>query len=226
MRQASAPSGDSGASPRATAPAGAIGIVGRSSSHFTRVTRIFAAELRVEHDFEVVPDLTATDAAAFGGNPALRLPVLRTPDGPWFGAINICRELWRRSAQRPAVAWPEDLDRPLAANAQELVLQAMSTEVALIMGGLAGGGPTARQTKLRTSLLGSLAWLEANAPQALALQPPGRALGTLEVTLYCLLEHLEFREVLPLAPYPRLRGLRDEFGARPSAAATAYRFDR
>ncbi|NZA25033.1 glutathione S-transferase domain-containing protein [Luteimonas sp. SJ-92] len=203
-----------------------MGIVGRSSSHFTRVTRIFAAELRVDYDFEVVPDLMATDAAAFGGNPALRLPVLRTPDGPWFGAISICRELWRRSAQRPAVAWPEDLDRPFAANAQELVLQAMSTEVALIMGAATGAGAGQRQAKLRASLLGSLAWLEEHATRALAMQPPRRAFGTLEVTLYCLLDHLEFREVLPLAPYPRLRGLRDGFGARPSAVATGYRFDR
>jgi hypothetical protein len=68
-------------------------IIGRSSSHFTR---IFAAELRIDCAFQVVRDLMSSDPGDYGGNPALRIPVLQTPQGTWFGALNVCRELWRR----------------------------------------------------------------------------------------------------------------------------------
>lgn len=201
-------------------------LVGRSSSHFTRVTRIFAAEMQVDCGFEVVPDLAATDAAAYAGNPALKLPILRDARGVWFGALNICRQLSRQSVPQRRVAWPEDLDRPLAANAQELVAQAMATEVTLIMSGLAGAADgDGYRSKLRRSLRNTLAWLEDNAAQAIAALPAGRDLSYLEVSLFCLVTHLEFRDVLPVEPYPELRAFRDRFGARASAAATAYRFD-
>src|SRR4051812_43364066 len=104
-------------------------LIGRSSSSFTRVTRIFAAELGVEHGFEIVPDLLSLDAADYGGNPALKLPSLRTPRGIWFGALNICRELERLAPRRPFIVWPEAYDGPLLANAQELTLHAMATGV-------------------------------------------------------------------------------------------------
>jgi glutathione S-transferase len=79
-------------------------LIGRSSSHFTRVTRIFAAEMRIDYSFQVVRDLMSSDPEDYGGNPALRIPVLRTSRGVWFGALNVCRELWRRSGPRPRVA--------------------------------------------------------------------------------------------------------------------------
>src|SRR5512142_2070054 len=113
--------------PPYTAPE--LTIVGRSSSHFTRVTRIFAAEVGLEFAFEIVPNLRLSAQADYAGNPALRIPVLRTPQAEWFGSLNACRELWRRSAHELRVIWPETLQQPLLANAQELVVQAMSTEV-------------------------------------------------------------------------------------------------
>src|SRR5262245_43668927 len=73
-------------------------LFGRSSSHFTRVTRIVAAELGVSYQFRVVPNLLSLDASDYGGNPALRLPVLHTEQGAWFGALNICRALERLAA--------------------------------------------------------------------------------------------------------------------------------
>ena len=56
-------------------------IIGRSSSHFTRVARIFAAELEVDCDFQVVRDLMSMNPLDYGNNPALRLPALRERDG-------------------------------------------------------------------------------------------------------------------------------------------------
>jgi glutathione S-transferase len=202
-------------------------IFGRSSSHFTRVTRIFAAELGVDYTFHVVSDLMSSNPDDYGGNPALRLPTLRTPRGGlWFGALNICRELERQSTHTLRITWPEDLDQPLLANAQELVTQAIATEVALILGKLGTGGDgSPHQAKLRKSLLNMMSWLEANAGPTLAALATDRSLSYLEVTLFCLVTHLEFRDVLPVAPYPQLNEFCRRFGARPSIEETMYRFD-
>jgi glutathione S-transferase len=203
-----------------------LAIIGRSSSHFTRVTRIFAAELRIDYSFQVVRDLLSSNPGDYGGNPALKIPSLRTPQGVWFGSLNVCRELWRRSNPRPRVVWPEDLDTPVLANAQELVLQAMSTEVLLIMsrqGGASDG--SAHQAKMRTSLLNMMSWLEENATSVLAALPPQRDLSYLEVTLFCLVTHLEFRDVLPTASYSALNEFCQRFATRASIGETPYRFD-
>ncbi|RKH91375.1 glutathione S-transferase domain-containing protein [Corallococcus sp. AB045] len=201
-------------------------IIGRSSSHFTRIARLFAAELGVDHSFQVVRDLLSTNPEDYGGNPALRIPVLKTAQGAWFGALNVSRELWRRSNSRPRVVWPEDLDVPLLANMQELTLQAMATEVTLVMEKMAGAGEgTTHARKLRESLGNMMAWLEANASAALAALPPERDLSYLEVTLFCLVTHLEFRDVLPTASYETLNRFCQQFAQRPSASATLFRFD-
>jgi hypothetical protein len=201
-------------------------IIGRSSSHFTRVTRIFAAEMRIDYSFRVVRDLMSSDPEDYGGNPALRIPILQTSRGAWFGALNVCRELWRQSSPRPRVVWPEALDEPLLANAQELVLQAMATEVALIMAGLAGTGDSnAHHMKMRKGLVNMMSWLEENARPALDALPPHRDLSFLEVSLFCLVTHLEFRGVLPTASYSELNGFCQRFSTRASCGETAYRFD-
>jgi glutathione S-transferase len=200
-------------------------IIGRSSSHFTRVTRIFAAELELDCSLEIVPDLMSQDTSAYGGNPALRVPALRTSNGVWFGALNICRELLRQSPRRPAVVWPEALEGAVLANAQELVLQAMSSEVSLIMARMGGGSAGAHQDKLEKSLVNMLVWLESNAADVFAALPPARDLSFLEVTLFCLVQHLEFRSVVPVSGYGELQAFCQRFAVRPSAQGTPFRFD-
>jgi len=207
-------------------------IVGRSSSHFTRVTRIFAAELGVAHSFRVVPDLLSNDTVDYGGNPSLKLPALATPRGTWFGTLSICRELARvasreRGAQEPKrIVWPEDLVEPLSANAQELVLQAMATEVVLVMSRVGGASEATPYTdKMRRSLTNTLAWLDDHVAAALAVLPASRDLCFLETTLFCLVTHLEFRQMLPALPCPALDAFCRRFSARASARETAYRFD-
>ncbi len=203
-----------------------VTLFGRSSSHFTRVTRIFAAELGVAYAFRPAPSLLSLEASDYGGNPALRLPVLHAEGSAWFGAANVCRELARLSAAPPRLVWPEDLRGALVTNAQELTLQAMSTEVTLIMAQLGDAGAgSAHVIKLRRSLLDSLAWLDANVDQALEALPPERDLSFLEVTLFCLITHLAFREVVVMEPYRALCGFESRFAQRPSAAQTSYRFD-
>jgi glutathione S-transferase len=226
--------------PNGPSPGAALTIVGRSSSHFTRVTRIFAAELGVEAAFRVVPDLSSTDPRDYAGNPALSVPTLETPEGAWFGSLNVSRELARRSQLALEVVWPEALERPLSANAQELTLHAMSAEVALIMGSL--GAPAAsaatssaaassavtpgalQREKLQNRLRACVAWLDSNLGAVLELLP-ARDLSYLEVSLFCLVTHLDFRGVLATAPFTNLLRFSERFAQRPSAQATPYRFD-
>ncbi len=201
-------------------------LFGRSSSSFTRVARIYAAELDVPYAFRIVPDLMSLDPADYGGNPALRLPVLQAGEDTWFGASSIARVLERRAPREGLLVWPEDLDRPLLANAQELTLGAMSTEVSLIMAQLAGAGASRNIEKLRLGLENTLAWLEDNIEPVLAALPLERHLSLLEVTAFCLVTHVEFRGVVPTAPYPKLVAFGERFGERASAQQTTYRFDR
>lgn len=201
-------------------------LVGRSSSHFTRLARLFAAELGIDLTLQVVPSLMSLDSADYGGNPALRMPTLRTPEGDWYGSSSICRELERRSTRGLRIVWPETAASPLLANAQELTTQAMSTEVSLVMSRAAGtDSSNPHQAKLEASLENLMAWLEANVDAAIEALPHERDLSYLEASLFCLLEHLEFRQVMSLAAFPRLWAFRDRFGARPSASLTAFRFD-
>ena len=209
--------------PEANVRGSELVLVGRSSSHFTRVARLFAVELGVRYDFEIVTDLLATAAHGFGDNPALRLPVLKTPAGHWFGSLAICRELGRRATRELRIVWPEHLVTPLLSNAQELVLQAMGTEVELIMSG-PGAAQTPHLTKRRASLAASVRWLEEHVNDVVEALP-ARDLSFLEVTLFCLTEHLAFREVLATEPFGRLRAYARQFGERPSARATPFVFD-
>jgi glutathione S-transferase len=201
-------------------------LVGRSSSHYTRIVSIFAAELGVNCGFEPVFDIKSTDAQRFGNNPMLRVPSLRTPEGTWFGSINACRELARRSTSDVPIVWPEDVTVPLGANAQEITTDAMSTGVVIVMArgsGQKDDAPLLEKPFAR--LRGAVAWLEANLEAALATLPE-RRLSFLEVSSYCFLTHLEFRELLRVHANPRLRAFCARFGERSSALSTAYRFDQ
>jgi glutathione S-transferase len=201
-------------------------LFGRSSSSFTRVARIFAAELQVTCELCVVPNLLSLSRADYGDNPALKLPVLQTPEGSWFGALNICRVFAQASQRGLRLAWPEDLQKPLLANAQELIFHALATEVALVMSKLGGAdGEGAHQAKLRLSLLNVLSWLDANLSGVLAGLPADRDLSYLEVTLFCLVTHLEFRQVVPLTDYAALSAFCLHFSERACARETPYFFD-
>ncbi len=213
------------------APPDELILVGRSSSHFTRVARLFAAEAEVPYVLRVVPNLLSCDPRDFGDNPALRIPVLRTAQGDWYGSVNVCRELVRRTKRSLRVVWPEELHEPLLASAQELVLGAMATEVSLILARAAregsqdrAGTPSPHEVKMKQSLEGSLAWLDARAEQLIERLPP-RDVSYLEVTLFCLVTHLSFRDVLPVSQYENLAAFCRRFGERSSARVTAYHFD-
>ena len=151
-------------------------LTGRSSSHFTRIVRIFAIEMKIDHAFQIVRDLTSGDVANYAGNPALKVPVL----------------------------------------------QAMTTEVSLIMANLSGS-TTAAPSKLQSSLHAMMSWLDEHAADALALPP--HDLSFLEVSLFCLLEHLEFRQMLDISGYVQLMTFRQRYARRAACVATAFKYD-
>jgi glutathione S-transferase len=200
-------------------------LVGRSSSHFTRVARMFAVELRVPHAFRPVLDLGSLEAAGYADNPALKVPVLIDEQGPLFGAENICRALVRRSeVARERVVLRGDLADRVVANAEELTLHVMSAEVSLLMANAAGSGH-APPPKVSPSLENSLRYLEQSLDALLAALPATRAVSFVEVALFCVVTHLTFRGVADVAPFVGLNAFCTHFGQRDSAAATAYRFD-
>jgi glutathione S-transferase len=200
---------------------------GRPSSHSTRVARIFAAELEVELEFAPTRNMLSFAQEDYGGHPALKVPTLESPEGSWFGVLPICRELARHSDLNLDIVWPEQLEDLRASNAQELVVQAMATEHTLVLVRSSGlAEEDAHQSKLRAGLLGAMAWLEENAGAAIDSLPAERDLSYLEVCLFCLVEHLPFREVLSLEDYPKLRAFAERFAQRRSAKSTQYSFDK
>jgi glutathione S-transferase len=193
-------------------------IVGRRSSSYTRVARIFALELGVQHDFKPVFDLTTLDEKAYAGNPALKIPVLVDETGPLYGTENVCRELARR-ADRKVVMRGDSADR-LIANAEEMMLHVMSSEVSLIMAKITGA---AAPPKVVRSIENCLCYLDENVEEVLRRMPEG--LSFFEVSLFCVVTHLPFRNVMDVSAWARLRDFCKRFGERDSARNTEYRFD-
>jgi glutathione S-transferase len=203
-------------------------LIGRSSSHFTRVPRMLALELGVDLAFQPVYDLGSRQTADYGGNPAMKLPVLRLDDGQVaFGAENIARTLAELAPDRLHMVWTEQLPDVEARNAQELVWHAMAAQVQLVFGTQAAKLPADNLyfAKAADGMNNVLAWLDARIEAVLATLSPARHLSLLELTLFCLVEHLRFRPTVPLDAYPMLARFTDSFGRRASAQQTAYRFD-
>lgn len=203
----------------------ALLLIGRSSSHFTRVARIVAAELELPLAFQPVYDLGSRERADYGDSPAMKLPVLRMDDELVFGTENICRTLADRVADA-GIVWTGASPHVQVRNAQELAWHAMAAQVQLVFGTQACGLPAdnAYFAKAADGLRQSLAWLDAHLDAVLDELPP-RRISLLEVTLFCVWEHLGFRPTVERVGYPRLERFAQQFAERPSARQTPYRFD-
>jgi glutathione S-transferase len=202
-------------------------IVGRRSSHFTRIARIFAEELGVSYDVVPIYDMTAQTPAIYADNPALKLPILRVDDGVVFGTENICRALADRAEKSVEIVWPEQLRADISRNAQEMVWHCMTAQVQIVFGTLVAKLPAENLyfDKARTGLEGALVWLEAHLPDALNALPASRQLSMFEASLFCLIEHLHFRKTVPVEHYSKIEAFRKTFATRSSAQRTPYQFD-
>lgn len=200
-------------------------LVGRSSSHFTRLARIFALELEVPHIFRPVFDLKTLDAGAYANNPALKIPILVDDRGPLFGSENICRELVRAAGSRgEKVILRGDLPDRAVANAEELTLHVMSSEVSMIMAKMSGDASLA-PPKIARSLENCLDHLDQSMEAILTALPADRTLSFVETAIFCVVRHLPFREVMEVSRWARLAEHCARFGERESARKTEYRFD-
>ena len=202
-------------------------IVGRRSSHFTRVTRMFAEELGLAYDIVPIHDMTDRDPAIYADNPALKLPILRTEDGVVFGTENICRTLADRAQSSTQIVWPEQARENISRNAQELVWHCMTAQVQIVFGTVVAKLPADNLyfEKARLGFEGALAWLNAHVAEALAALPAARQLSLFEVSLFCMIDHLHFRKTVPIERYAALESFARSFGERPSAQRTPYQFD-
>ena len=202
-----------------------VTIVGRSSSHYTRTARIFAIELGVAHAFRPVLDMASLNAADYADNPALKVPILVDEHGALFGTENICRELARRAGGGAKVLLRGAVRDRVVANAEELTLHVMSSEVTLILSKIANkdAPPPAKVVR---SIENSLGWLDDNVEALLAALPADRAASFVEVALFSVVTHLPWREVMPVDRWTNLGDFCRRYGARESARATDYEFDR
>lgn len=203
-----------------------IEIVGRQSSHYTRQVRLLAHELGVDYTLQPIHDLLSEDPSAFAGNPALKLPAVRQGDVVIWGSLNACRWIARQAPDGASrVTWPEDATTPLLMNAHEVVAHAMAAQVEVVFHDIVSKRPAdATSRKRRTSLGLCLAWLDAHL-DAIHAELPAERIALFDLGLFCLLEHLPFRNPMDLSRMPRLTGFAGEFGLRASAQATPYRFD-
>ena len=203
-----------------------VRLFGRSSSHFTRVAAMFAHELGISHQRVPLHDLKSRTRADYGGHPALKLPALQVDGAMLFGTENICRRL-AELGHATRIVWPEELTSNHARNAQELVWHSMAAQVQVVMGVRVNGLPIENDffDKQLAGLRGALAWLEEHGPALIDSLPAPRDVSLLEVTLFCLVEHLAFRPTVSLEPYVQLRAFAARYGQRNSARRTPYFFD-
>jgi glutathione S-transferase len=202
-------------------------IAGRRSSHFTRLTRIFAEELGVAYEIAPIYDMTDQDPGIYANNPALKLPILRMKNATVFGTENICRALAEQASPPVEVIWPEQLRSAVSRNAQELVWHCMTAQVQIVFGTLVAKLPADNLyfDKARKGFEGALAWLDQNLAAALQQLPASRRLSFFEASLFCLIEHLQFRKTVPTEHYTALQNFAREFARRPAAQRTPYQFD-
>jgi glutathione S-transferase len=205
----------------------ALELVGRRTSHFTRLPLLLAHSLGVPCPLAPIRDLRDARPDTYAGNPALKLPVLRHGSETVFGSLNICRTLAAHPAATPGalIIWPEDMHNLVARNAWELLWHGMHAQVQLAMGIAVCGLPhgNAYFEKARAGLLGVLDWLDQNLDGVLATLPEQRHISLFEAALFCLVEHLEVRPTVSITELDALHEFAATFGARDAARATAYR---
>lgn len=203
-----------------------IEIIGRQASHYTRQLRLLAHELGVDYALLPIHDLMSEDPAVFAGNPALKLPALRQGDTVVWGSLNACRWLARQADDGVArVFWPEQAGSALAMNAHEVLAHAMAVQVEVVFHEIVSKRPPdAASRKRRASLVQCLGWLDRHS-QDIRVEQPQEKIAIFDLGLFCLLEHLPFRNPIDLSSMPQLTAFVNVFGARPSAQATPYRFD-
>ncbi|MFZ3008762.1 MAG: glutathione S-transferase N-terminal domain-containing protein [Phenylobacterium sp.] len=198
-------------------------LYGRRGSHYTRLVRMFAFDAGLPYAFHEISDMRVLDPEAYGGHPALKLPVLLADGRPVFGAENICRWFAARAAKPGLVLWTEDVPDAELSNAQELVWLGMNAQVQIMMATRIFDLPPQHPyvEKLRQGLAGLLTWLDAQTPSILAALPR-RDSSLFEYSLFCLVGHLLFRPSVNIGSWTFLSEFHADLAARACAQATPF----
>ena len=189
-------------------------------SHFSRKCRIVLREIGLACEESYVPNLLSADPADFGGNPILRVPVLR--DGPhWViesdQIVRYLLEAYDRGSDRFAFFSMSAAQR----NALSIVSAVMGAEVELILSkrsGLAEHAGGIYFSRYREVIVHGLAWLERNA----AAIWPEVEFSYLDIALLCMWDHLRYNRLhdeTASCPWIEARALRH--ASRESVAVTA-----
>lgn len=199
---------------------------------------MFADELSVQLEFQVVYDLKSLDVAVYDGHPGLKIPTLHigasasTGSGAdsWLaGTDNICRRLAELAGRDndPRVVLSHHPASDVLRTAQELVWNAKAAHVQLIVGVRFAKLPAESVLfqKAINGMQGSLAWLDARLAALLGELRSPRDVSVFEVSLFCLLEHIVFCRTLPLDDVPNLRAFAAAYGQRGSAQRTVFRYE-
>jgi hypothetical protein len=101
----------------------------------------------------------------------------------------------------------------------------MAAQVQLVFGTMVAKLDNLYFTKAREGFHGALRWLDDHLAQVLRVLPASRDLSLFEVSLFCLMEHIPFRNTLSVEPYAKLTRFSAEFAERPSAQCSGYRQD-
>jgi glutathione S-transferase len=189
-------------------------------SHFSRKVRIVVRELGLECEESYVRDLLSADPADFGGNPILRVPVLKDGETWVIESDQIVRYVLE--------TYDAGNDRfgffsmtPAQRNALSIVSAIMGAEVELILSrraGLAAESGGLYFERYRKVIGHGLAWLERDG----ASLWPERDPSYLDIALTCMWDHLvhnRLRDEASSWPWIEARALRH--ASRPSFAATA-----
>jgi len=191
---------------------------GTPLSHFTRKIRILLAELGLGYDFIRGSSVLATDPAAYGANPLLRIPTLVHGDVTVIDSEHIARYLV--ATFDPADRFGVHTTRPDDLNRLAVVNGLMANEVVLILakrGGLAELEHVAYFRKLASAIDHGLAWLEAR------VDPEAEGFDYADLSTVCLWQHLEHYRLAMIASldgYPRMGARVARLAARDSVKRT------
>jgi glutathione S-transferase len=182
-------------------------------SHFSRKVRLVLAALGLEATLVDVGNV-ADARAAFGPNPLLKVPTLVDGDLVLFDSDHIARHLARRHDPGDRLGVLDE--RATVLNARAVMNGAMAADVELVLAARAGidTGASVRFDKLRATIDGALAWLEANA----GVFPDAPSYAGFH--LVSLWDHLVLYDLRPLHAYPRLRAIAGRLDALPEVAAS------
>ena len=188
-------------------------------SHFSRKVRIVLRELSVACQESFVPNLLSSDPADFGGNPILRVPVLRDGSTWVIESDQIVRHLlenYDRGNDRFSFFSMNAAQR----NTLSILSAIMGAEVELLLSRRSGLGSEAGGLyfgRYRSVIGHGLEWIEANGAEAW----PAAEFSYLDIVLVCMWDHLRYNRLGDgTGSWPWIEERTARHASRPSVAAT------